>query len=142
MPRRDMADLMGQHRRELILVVEMGQHSARHVNVPSRERHGIDDRAVQYLKGDRSFAKFRFGFGSAQMTPRQNSLANLVDVTLKLSVAIDAESSGDFLTGLFADFDFFFPAESHIPFLSGRRDDARRAAKIGDSGEQQKERPQ
>ena len=77
-----MADLVGQDGGKLVLIVQIGEHSAGHIDVASGKRHGIDDRTIENGEGDRRIAKFFSRSGAPEVTGGENSVADLRDVAL------------------------------------------------------------
>ena len=124
----DVADLVPQDGGELVFVIQMGEHPARDIDVPSGKGHGVDDRTVEYTESNRTFAKLLLGSRPPEVTCRENAVADHHDVALQFRITVKTEKSGDLLTGLLADLGFLLPAIAEIPFLSGGGNDIGRAA--------------
>src|SRR5262245_462604 len=130
-----VADLMRQDAGELILVIQMGEHSPGDIDVSSRKRHGVDDRTVEDGEGYRSVAKLFFGSGPPEVTGCENTVTDLRDVALELRIAVETEKRGDFFTALPADLGFLLPGIAEKAFLAGSRNNIRSAADVKKRGQ-------
>ena len=94
--RRDMADLVPKHRRQLGLGVEISHEAAGDVDVASRQREGVDVRAVEHgepVDEIRSMAVLR------------QRAAQALDVGIEPGVVVDAELAPHVGVGLAPDRD-------------------------------------
>ena len=97
MPRRDVRDLVSQDTCQLVFGVDALEHSARDVNVATRQRHGVDHRRINDCEMPRQIR----AIGS-----RRDAVTDGVNKTIELRLLIvDAELPDHLLVRLLPDLD-------------------------------------
>ncbi len=130
MTRGDVADLVPEHARQLGLVVQVRENSARHVDVAARKRKGVDRGVVDHGERPRQVGPVR--------RPREIQ-TDVGDVALQLRVVVDAHLAPNLDVLLLANRELFGLAQQghlilarhRIGGAGGRQDYARRKKEAG-----------